>query len=269
MAVKNMEAEEAQRIIKERKANGKYVSLPNFLVRTKLGFERCESLIKCGAMDCFNLTRPTLIRQLDVYHHHRKLLNESVNDLFTTESIKLEKEVVTECDFSDEEKSVFEYETFGYLVSRHPLEFFDEVKAKDVIQSSEMVKYNGKNIKMIGWYMASKRIKTSKGDIMKFLSLEDMSGTFEAVIFPEAYAKYAELTISMGPYVVTGKVDAASGNNIIVETLDVLTADKAKSITEKDRNTPDFFGDAEKPTTFEEIVLVETLGKERLIQAYL
>lgn len=269
MAVKNMEAEEAQRIIKERKANGKYVSLPNFLVRTKLGFERCESLIKCGAMDCFNLTRPTLIRQLDVYHHHRKLLNESVNDLFTTESIKLEKEVVTECDFSDEEKSVFEYETFGYLVSRHPLEFFDEAKAKDVIQSSEMVKYNGKNIKMIGWYMASKRIKTSKGDIMKFLSLEDMSGTFEAVIFPEAYAKYAELTISMGPYVVTGKVDAASGNNIIVETLDVLTADKAKSITEKDRNTPDFFGDAEKPTTFEEIVLVETLGKERLIQAYL
>jgi len=269
MAIKNMEAEEAQRIITERNANGRYISLADFLVRTRLGFERCESLIKCGAMDCFNLTRPTLIRRLDVYYSHRKLLDSSVNDLFAGESIKLEKEVATECDFSAEEKSVFEYETFGYLVSHHPLEFFDEVKAKDVIQSSQMLKYNGKQIKMIGWYMASKRIKTSKGDTMKFLSLEDMSGTFEAVIFPEAYSKYAEITLSMGPYVVTGKVDAASGNNIIVETLDVLTADKAKSITEKDRNDSDFFGDAEKPTTLEEVVLVETLGKERLMQAYL
>lgn len=269
MAVKNMELEEVERIIKERKANGKYVSLTDFLVRTRLGFERCESLIKCGAMDCFNLTRPTLIRQLDVYFSYRKWLDEYVNDLFINESIKMEKEIVTESDFSAEEKSIFEYETFGYTVSRHPLDFFDEIKSKDIIPSSEMLNYNGKQIKMIGWYMASKRVKTSKGDIMKFLSLEDLSGTFEAVIFPETYAKYAELTLSMGPYIVTGKVDAASGNNIIVETLDVLTAGKAKSITERDRNETDFFGDSEKPTTFEEIVLVETLGKERLIQAYL
>jgi DNA polymerase III alpha subunit len=117
--------------------------------------------------------------------------------------------------------------------------------------------------------MASKRIKTSKGDIMKFLSLEDMSGTFEAVVFPKAYAQYAELTLSMGPYLVEGKVDAENGNNIIVEKLEVLTSEKTKSITEKERNSTDFFGDAEKALSADEVLLVNSLGKERLVQAYL
>jgi DNA polymerase III alpha subunit len=50
-----------------------------------------------------------------------------------------------------------------------------------------MEKVKGKKVKMIGWYMSSKRIRTKKGDIMKFLSLEDLTGTYEAVIFPRAY----------------------------------------------------------------------------------
>ena len=156
------------------------------------------------------------------------------------------------------------------MISQHPLQFFtDEMNSHDIIKSADMLKYHNRRIKMIGWYMASKRIKTSKGDIMKFLSLEDLSGTFEAVIFPNTYAKYAELTLSMGPYLIEGKVDAENGNNIIVDKLEVLTAEKAKSITEKERNATDFFGDAEKPASVDEIMLVNALGKEKLIQAYL
>ena len=117
--------------------------------------------------------------------------------------------------------------------------------------------------------MTSKRIKTSKGEIMKFLSLEDMTGTFEAVLFPRSYALYAELTMSMGPYLVEGRVDALETNNIIVEKLSVLTVETAKSITQKDRTDTNFFGEVEKPASLEEIVLVNALGKEKLIKAYL
>lgn len=117
--------------------------------------------------------------------------------------------------------------------------------------------------------MASKRVMTSKGGIMKFLSLEDKTETFEAVIFPEAYRKYAELTISMGPYLVEGKVDAESGNNIIVEKMEVLSAVKAQSITQKDRTSKDFFGEPEKELTVDEIHLVNSLGKEKLRKAYI
>jgi hypothetical protein len=75
--------------------------------------------------------------------------------------------------------------------------------------------------------------------------------------------------MSMGPYLIEGKVDAESGNNIIVETLSVLTAETAKSITQKERTGTDFFGEVEKPASYDEIILVNTLGKEKLIKAYL
>lgn len=270
LAIKNFEESPAETIVDERNENGKYVSLIDFLVRTRLGHERTESLIKCGAMDCFGLTRPTLLRLLDLYFKNKKILDAYNNDLFANEALKLEKEVITQTDFSPEEKSLYEYELFGYMISRHPLQFFDtEIKAKEIIQSTDMFKYHNRRIKMIGWYMTSKRIKTSKGEIMKFLSLEDLTGTFEAVIFPKAYAQYAELTMSMGPYVIEGKVDAESGNNIIVDKLSVLTAEKARSITQKDRNDTDFFGENEKPASYDEVLLVNTLGKEKLVSAYL
>ena len=270
MAVKNLEVNEADTIIKEREANGKYVSLADFLVRTKLGYEHTQILIKCGAMDCLNQTRVTLLRLLDIYFTGSKLINENDNDLFFKETIKLEKEVVTTLDFSIEEKCLHEYETFNYMVSRHPLEFFPgELYAKDIVPSSEMLKYNGKKIKMMGWYMASKRIMTKNDEVMKFLSLEDLTGTFEAVIFPEAYKKYAALTMSMGPYRVEGKVDAENGNNIVVEKLEVLTSVTALAVTEKDRNTEKYYGDTEKEASPDEAYLVAALGKEKLLTAYL
>ncbi len=269
-AVKNLEKESAELIIKEREENGRFVSLADFIVRTKIGIERTEELIKCGAMDCLNATRPTLLRHLDIYFKHKKLLDENSSDLFVNESIKLEKETVTEREFSVEERCMYEYEYFGYMVSRHPLHFFeDEINSSGIINALQMRGYHNRNVKMIGWYMTSKRIKTSKGEIMKFLSLEDLTGTFEAVLFPKSYALYAELTMSMGPYLIEGKVDASETNNIIVDKLSVLTAETAKAITQKDRTDVNFFGEVEKPASYEEVLLVNALGKDKLMKAYL
>ncbi|MCF8242525.1 MAG: hypothetical protein K9J16_14200 [Melioribacteraceae bacterium] len=268
MAVKNISRKSCDKIITERKENGKYVSLADFLIRTKLAYEETAILIKCGAMKSFGETRPTLMRLLDVYLSHRRLLDESCNDLFAGEAFKLEREVVTAREYTIEEQCAIEYETFDYMVSHHPLEFFRRlIERKDVIKSEDMGRYNGRTVKMIGWYMASKRIKTKKGDIMKFLSLEDLTGTFEAVIFPNAYKKYAELTISMGPYLVEGKVDAENGNNIIVEKMAVLSAKEVKAITQKDSSENNWYGDVEKISE-DEFNLVSTLDKEKLKKAY-
>lgn len=270
MAVANIDRNAIDRIINQRNENGKYVSLADFIIRTRLGYEQTEKLIKCGAMECFNETRPTLLRLLDIYYKNRKLLDESINDLFINDTFKLESEVVTKREFTDEEICVSEYESFGYMVTKHPLEFFrEDINSKEIVTATDMQKYNNRNVKMIGWYMTSKRIKTSKGDIMKFLSLEDLTGTFEAVIFPKAYQEYAELTMSMGPYFIEGKVDAANGNNIIVNRLSVLSAEKARSITQKDRTSTDFFGDVEKDAEPYEVYMVNNLDREKLIQAYL
>ncbi len=268
MAIKNLANSSMNTIVKKRNIDGKYVSLADFLIRTKLGYEETAILIKCGAMDSLKKTRPTLMRLLDIYLSRKKLLGVNSSDLFEFESYKLELEVETNLQYSITEICAIEYETFGYMVLRHPLDFFKKVLSqKDIIPSSEMFKHNGKTIKMVGWFMASKRIKTRKGDIMKFLSLEDLNGTFEAVLFPNSYKQFAEHTLSMGPYLLKGKVDMENGHNLIVANLAVLSAKNLVANIQKDSVEKKYYGEAEKIHN-EEFEIVSHLGKESLRVAY-
>ncbi|MFO7524606.1 MAG: hypothetical protein R6W68_04070, partial [Ignavibacteriaceae bacterium] len=268
MAIKNLSLNSIHKIADERKSHGEYVSLADFLVRTGIGYEETSVLIKCGAMGCFRQTRPELLRLLDIYIHKRKILDERYNDLFIHETFALEQQVRTAQNFSLEEICRMEYETFNYMVTRHPLHFYrDLFDDASVIKANEMVKHIGKYVTMIGWYMTSKRIKTKKGEIMKFLSLEDLYGTFEAVIFPKVYYQCAELTMSMGPYIVEGIIDANDPVNLIVKKLNLVSAIKVLRDTEKDSVENKYYGDVEKVYE-EEFMMLKDLNKEKLRQAY-
>ena len=271
MAIKNLSRNSIDAIITEREHDGKYVSLADFLIRTKLGHEETSALIKCGAMDNLKQTRPTLLRLLDIYINRRKLLDQSYNDLFINEIFSLEEKVKTDLNYSIEERCKMEYEYFNYMVTAHPLYFFGKlINNLSVIKAKDINKYRGRNVKMIGWYMTSKRIKTRKGNIMKFLSLEDLTGTFEAVIFPGVYERVAEKTMSMGPYLIKGKIDPEKETqNIIVEDLKVISAASfsVKMSEQKDSAENKYYGDEERITE-EEFLIVNSLGKEKLRKAY-
>ncbi|MCF8306403.1 MAG: hypothetical protein K9G57_02775 [Ignavibacteriales bacterium] len=269
MAIKNFPRNTAFRIIEERNKNGKFSSLASFIARVNTGPEETALLIKCGVMDCFGKTRPTLMRWLDIYIRYRKQMASGMNGLFASEFSDLEKNVETKDQYSISEICAIEYETFDYMVTRHPLEFFSGViNRESIIKAKDMYRYNKKEIKMVGWFMTSKRIKTKKGDIMKFLSLEDLTGTFEAVLFPETYSEYAEQTLSMGPYLLKGTVDAEAGNNLIVNKLAVLSAQDVKATARKDSSENNYYGDVEKVNP-EEFSILSGLDQEKLRQAYL
>ncbi|QQS37417.1 MAG: hypothetical protein IPM56_05530 [Ignavibacteriales bacterium] len=268
MAVKHFSYSSVEQIVMQRKEFGRFVSLADFIVRARIGIKETQLLIKCGAMDCFGETRHTLLRLTDIYFNKLKMLEEGYNDLFSYESFELEEIVKTKKDFSLEEKCIAEYEAFEYMVTKHPLEFFTEWDKKlSLTHSDQMKKYPGKKVKMIGWYMSSKRIRTKKGDIMKFLSLEDMTGTFEAVIFPRAYNKVAEKTLSMGPYIVEGRIDSQNTSNIIVEDLQILAHETVKLEAQNDSAekyyTPDDEGLRET-----DIYFATSLNAEKLRTAY-
>jgi DNA polymerase III alpha subunit len=268
MAIKNLSYNSCQKILDERKKDDDYHSLADFLIRTKLGFEETSILIKCGAMGCFKKTRPELLRLLDIYIHKRKILNESYNDLFLHETFAMEDEVKTNINFSVEEICKAEYETFDYMVTRHPLYFYRKfTEHHSIVKAKDLYKYRGKNVRLIGWYMTSKRIKTRKGDIMKFLSLEDTTGTFEAVIFPREYERFAELTMSMGPYIIEGKVDENDATNVVVSKLSVLSVSSVKVADQKDSVDNKYYGDVEKISE-EDFMLLEGIDKEKLRLAY-
>ncbi len=267
MAVKNFSGNSAETIVAERNNNGKYVSLADFLVRTKLGEEETALLVKCGVMDCFKETRPTLLRLLSVYIHKRKIIDENYNDLFIYESFKIEEEIKTGKDYGIAQKCKQEFEIFGYMITKHPLYFFQRnISGKHIINANELNKYHGKKVKLVGWYMTSKRIRTKNGNIMKFLSLEDLTGTFEAVIFPNVYMNVAEKTLSFGPYLIEGKVDIEGGNNIIVEKLELLYYLDLKASIQKD-SAEDYYTPDDEGFTEKDLYLSK-INTEQLVRAY-
>ncbi len=270
MAIKNIEKETLIKIVEDRKAKGKYTSLVDFISRTRTTHERSKILIKCGAMDCLKETRPTLMRLADIYYNSKTILNDDfVGNLFSREILLMERDVRTKRQYKAAEICALEHEYFGFTVTHHPIEFIRDIyDSPEIVKAKDLAKNRNRRIKMVGWFMTSKRIKTKNGDIMKFLSLEDLSGTFEAVIFPNAYNKYAELTISMGPYLLEGKADPENGNNIIVDKLEVLSNKKALEFTQKDSAQNRYYGDTEKVTE-EELEVVKLLDKEKLRKAYI
>jgi DNA polymerase III alpha subunit len=82
----------------------------------------------------------------------------------------------------------------------------------------------GRRVRMLGWAIASKLVRTrGKGVFMKFLSCEDLTDTFEATLFPEAYQRLAPRTLGPGPYLLAGKIENDQGAvSIVVDDLVVL-----------------------------------------------
>ncbi|MFN4110767.1 MAG: hypothetical protein ACK4G1_00715 [Ignavibacteria bacterium] len=212
------------------------------------------------------LIRPLLMRLLDIELYHRKISQTDTFNFFEDDEQYL-KELIKTINLNTIRKysiaqiCKIEYETFGYMVSRHPLEFYNQfLKDKSITPASDLPNNKGKKVRAVGWLMTSKRIRTRKGDIMKFLSLEDLTGTFEAVIFPKEYQKYAPLTLSMGPYLIEGYVDNELGDTIVVKSLIVLSTRIALRTQQID-DAENIFINTEK-TIEDEFKLIEEIADD-------
>jgi DNA polymerase-3 subunit alpha len=117
-----------------------------------------------------------------------------------------------------------EADLLGYPLSAHPLELLPREAWEGVLTSEEIESRVGRRVTMIGWAIAMKLIRTRKDKrFMKFLSLEDLHGTFEAILFPEAYQRFAPLTVGRGPFRIGGRVEDDQGVvNLNVAFLEVL-----------------------------------------------
>jgi DNA polymerase III alpha subunit len=214
--------------------------------------------------------RPLLMRLLDIELHHRDLSTADSISLFedNEQYVKdlIEKIGLTSIKrYSIPQICKIEYETFGYMITRHPLQFYlNFVNDPSVTSAAKLPLMKGQKVKAIGWLMTSKRIRTRKGDIMKFLSLEDLTGTFEAVIFPKEYEKYAPLTLSMGPYLIEGFVDKELGDTITVKKLSVLSSRMALRQNQID-DAENVFVNTET-TLDEEFKLIEEIADEVLFK---
>jgi DNA polymerase III alpha subunit len=186
-------------LLDARRRGGPFTNLSDLLARSGVGRADLELLVRGGACDGFELTRPELLWRLAC----RSGAGDAA-DLFPGAG-GLDHLVPRLPEYVLAERCRMEEEIFGFPVTRHPLELLPEDPSLAV--AADLLRLAGRRVRMRGLAISYKRIPTKAGAWMKFLSLEDLTGTFEAVLFPDTYARYAEATLGTGPFLLEGRVE--------------------------------------------------------------
>ena len=177
-----------------------------------------ESLIKCGAFDCFDLNRRQMIENYDrifssLQDSARQNIEGQINFFDTGLSAKAEVKdaipFVPEYDIGT--LLEFEKEATGMYVSGHPLDKYNAVsKAAGHISISSLFSENkmadGTAVKLISVLRDVKLHKTKNGSAMAFAAVEDKSGECEAIFFPEAYSLSVNLIRQGSAVFIEGKL---------------------------------------------------------------
>jgi DNA polymerase-3 subunit alpha len=137
---------------------------------------------------------------------------------------KEEKEEYPDIDeFPEKELIAFEKETIGFYISRHPLlHYQEEIRRVTVDDTTTLsTRYNGAEVKVCGLINGWKEITTKKGDRMAFLTLEDLKGFVEVILFPEVFKSALPLLGGGDPVLVRGILDL-SEEQVKIKASEVL-----------------------------------------------
>ena len=197
-------------IVKERKLHGKFKTINDFLTRmsgreNEVNKRAVENFIKAGAFDCFEGTRK---QHMTVYSQIMDQLHSSGRNVmagqmtlfdFAGEEAKKEYEIPLPNvgEFPRELMLEFEKEVLGIYVSGHPLEEYVGMWKKKITntttdfylddESGSPEVQDGSTV-TIGGIISEKKIKYTKNDqIMAFITLEDLVGSVEVIVFPKTY----------------------------------------------------------------------------------
>lgn len=240
-AIKNVGEHICDVIYRERKANGKYTSLENFLERIEdkdLNKKSIDSLAKAGALDCLGIDRRHLVDNMDhvLYYikSHREKATSKQDSLFSGTAIALDSKVQIKAGptASMDEKLAWEKQLLGLYVSSHPFAKYDYCFAGNVVPLAEAEQHPRDEWIIVGGVIdaAQKKI-TKKGSVMMFVTLQDQTGSAELLVFPKTYEQ-TQYSWQVGNVAcIVGKTPREEGDNkIFVENVHVLNEENAERI---------------------------------------
>ena len=191
-------------ILEERKNNGEFKDLEDFLARIdpqKVNKKSLESFIKSGAMDCFNYTRKTLLEQVEILTESARVAQtarkEAENSLFgdSEEFTSVALELENKGEFDKKQILEFEKESLGFYASGHPLENYKEIiKSIDCVYTNQIQDIaENSHILLIGSIedVITKFSKTGKR--YGILKLQDLYGSVELTIFEKTLLALEEM----------------------------------------------------------------------------
>lgn len=196
MGIKNLGSDVVQKIKEERKLNGKFKNLKDFISRVNIkNFNRrsWEALVKCGALDAFGERNILLYNTEQILEHAREEMRSKQagqESLFggATE-VHSDLNLLAAEPATSDEKLAWEKELLGLYVSSHPLENFKKVLSTMTQIGRLTEEMIDRNVKLGGIISKIKRSLTKKQEPMIFLTLEDQTGAIESLIFPSTLAK--------------------------------------------------------------------------------
>jgi DNA polymerase-3 subunit alpha len=237
--IKNVGEDIVQMIVDERKENGEYKNLDDFVERTvKKGMQKraIEYLIMSGCMDEFG-ERGALIHILPTIFERAKKSTSAQNvgqiDIFSMNTDIGNIPEITATPLPDVEKipkyQVLQWEKdlLGLYFSSHPLDNLqDFFESKGVVSVKEALEMKNRSTMLLG-VMVNKirKITTKKGEVMAFLMVEDKSGTTPVIAFPRNYQEIKDVLQEGKPILIAGSINIKNGDKSII-------MEKAKYIDE-------------------------------------
>jgi DNA polymerase III subunit alpha len=235
-AIKNVGGAAIENILTERNKNGFFVSFTDFCLRAdsqKVNKRVLESLIKVGAMDQFG-ERNAILASLDKIRTDCEKLNSKKNSgqfgLFDNKTEAKGKitappdQLVNVKPMSEHDQLMMEKELIGVFVTENPLiKILEPFNSLNLPTINQILQKDGNSqIKLVAIIKKVKPIFTKKTNAkMAFVTLEDQTGTIEAVVFPKTYEKIADLIEENKAVYVEGKTNIREGElSILIDDID-------------------------------------------------
>ncbi len=232
VTIKNFGQGISTSIIEERKKNGKFKSLADFLDRIKdknLNKKSLEALIRSGAMDEFG-DRGVLDANIEgLLSYNREHLNRpkdqdslfgSMSDTSTIPTLRLSDASPA----TQTEKLKWEKELLGLYISGHPLEAYKDRLSNNQTNIKKLVDLKEGDLVVIGGMIEDIRdVLTKKNERMVFMKVEDLTGSIDTVIFPRVFDEFKQFIVLEGCIAIKGKISKRNGEtSLIVDKIKAL-----------------------------------------------
>ncbi|HAG50219.1 MAG TPA: DNA polymerase III subunit alpha [Deltaproteobacteria bacterium] len=244
-AIKNVGIAAIDVILKARDEGGPFASIVDCCSRIdarKVNRRVIESLIKCGAFDSTGAKRAQLMASLDkVMNISQNIQRERANgqiSIFNAISGTRGGETAALIDlpsieeWSEAELLSHEKEALGFYITSHPLtKYVDEIKYLASTDTDEMKERQDEaSVSIAGIVTTVKETTTKKGDRMAFVTLEDLKGSVEVIVFSDVYKNAASYLSGDAPILVKGKVDKGEENVKLIASSVALLEQVKKAI---------------------------------------
>ncbi|MEE0451047.1 DNA polymerase III subunit alpha [Peptacetobacter sp.] len=288
-AVKNVGVNVIENIVKEREENGEFKDFVDFAKRLDskdTNKRMIESLIKCGAFDQISENRATLMAGyesvLESISMDRKKNVQGQISLFDAFSAQVEEapemQLSTKLpvlrEFSEKEKLNMEKEVLGMYLSGHPLsEYKSELDRKTSINMKKInelkedektyMKLHDREVIMGGMVIAKRIMTTKRNEIMAFITLEDLYGAIEVVVFPQTLKKFNILLNDDSIILIKGaiSIDGDEAKLIARDIKDINEEYRFNS----EKISFDLKGNSNKSKSKQMNVRIDTVGDEELL----